>query len=154
MATAIDSAAKRYDLDQDLLKAVIAVESSYKPKAKSPKGAKGPMQLMPATAKEMGVTDRRDISQNIHGGAKYLRHLLDRFGNLEHALAAYNAGPTAVRRYEGVPPYPETQKYIQKVMTYYQGGETDVSGSTPDSKPVVPTETQGVRPGPESRVLP
>ena len=92
-AAAIDSAARLYNLDQDLLKAVIAVESGFRPAAKSPKGAKGPMQLMPATAEEMGVTDRRDISQNIHGGAKYLRQLLDRFGNLEHALAAYNAGP-------------------------------------------------------------
>ncbi|MFH1278949.1 MAG: lytic transglycosylase domain-containing protein [Candidatus Eisenbacteria bacterium] len=110
-------AAKRFDLDPDLLRAVIAEESAGRPGAVSPKGAKGLMQLMDGTAREMGVRDPFDPEQNVFGGARYLRSLLDRFGgDLELAVASYNAGPAAVERHGGVPPYPETERYVEGVI--------------------------------------
>lgn len=110
-------AAKRFDLDPDLIRAVIAQESAGRTDAVSGKGAKGLMQLMDGTAREMGVRDPFDPEQNVHGGARYLRHLLDRFqGNLELALASYNAGPAAVERHGGIPPYPETERYVERVI--------------------------------------
>lgn len=113
----IESAANRYGLDAGLLKAVIDAESSGDPSAVSPKGAMGLMQLMPGTAKALGVSDPFDPEQNIDGGARYLRRLMDQFGEPSLALAAYNAGPGAVKKYGGVPPYPETQSYIQKILS-------------------------------------
>jgi soluble lytic murein transglycosylase-like protein len=109
--------AQRYSLDPRLVAAVIWVESSGDPKAVSKKGARGLMQLMPNTAQKLGVRDVFDPAQNVEGGVRYLRDLLDQHGqDLSLALAAYNAGPTAVARYGGIPPYPETQNYVRKVL--------------------------------------
>lgn len=114
-------------VDETLLHAVILAESAYNPKALSPKGAMGLMQLMPATARRFGVDDAWDPSQNIEGGARYLDFLLDRFDdNRELALAAYNAGEGAVDKYDGIPPYRETQGYVKKVMKFYQDGLGDL----------------------------
>jgi soluble lytic murein transglycosylase len=115
----IDHYADRFHLDSALVKAVIKVESDFDPKVVSNKGAQGLMQLMPATALEMGVSDPFDPSQSIYGGTYYLRQMLNTFhSNLDHALAAYNAGPNAVQRYGGIPPYDETQNYVQRVKKY------------------------------------
>ncbi len=118
----IRAAAERYGLPVPLLKAVMAVESNFNPAAISEKGATGLMQLMPATARDMYVYDINDPAQNIEGGARYLRHLHDQFGNdLVRVLAAYNAGPEAVRRSGGsVPPIRETQEYVSKVLMLYE----------------------------------
>lgn len=113
-------AARAYSVPAELIKAVILVESGMNPKARSPKGAQGLMQLMPGTAAEMGVTDAWDPEQNIMGGAKYLRRQLDTFSDRRLAAAAYNAGPGAVKRHGGVPPYQETQYYVGKVLKYFQ----------------------------------
>lgn len=113
----VSRAAARFDLDPNLLHAVIAQESGGKADAVSPKGAKGLMQLMDGTARAMGVRDPFDAEQNVYGGARYLRTLLDRWeGDVKLALAAYNAGPSAVERHGGVPPYPETENYVRRVM--------------------------------------
>jgi soluble lytic murein transglycosylase-like protein len=115
----IQSAAQRHGIDPALLKALIRAESNFDPDAGSPAGAQGLTQLMPGTAAALGVTDVHDPAQAIEGGAKYLRRQLDAFGGDEtKALAAYNAGPGAVSRYGGVPPYAETQQYVQRVLGY------------------------------------
>lgn len=103
-----------------LVKAVIAAESSFNQLAVSNKGAQGLMQLMPETAAELGVMDAFSADQNVDGGARYLREMLDRYGDLSRAVAAYNAGPTAVDHYRGIPPYPETRDYVKRVLTYYR----------------------------------
>lgn len=116
----IDKYATQNNLDPDFVKAVVKQESGFNPKAKSHCGAMGLMQLMPATAQGLGVTNAFDAEQNIYGGTKYLKGLMDRFGNnKELALAAYNAGPNAVKKYNGVPPYKETQNYVKNVMASY-----------------------------------
>jgi soluble lytic murein transglycosylase-like protein len=116
----INEWAPQYNLDSNLVEAVVAVESNYDRFAVSKKGAQGLMQLIPATAKRFGVRDSFDPAENIRGGIRYLNFLMSYFqGNLEHVLAAYNAGERAVVRYHGVPPYPETQKYIRKVTSVY-----------------------------------
>lgn len=113
-------ACRRYDVNQNLVKAVIRAESAFDPFAVSPKGAMGLMQLMPGTSRDLGVNDPMDPYQNIDGGVRYLRFLLDRFNdNVEFALAAYNAGPENVQKHGGVPPYDETRTYVQRVMDYY-----------------------------------
>lgn len=117
---AITQTAYRYKIDPKLLNAIITVESAYNPGAVSEKGAVGLMQLMPGTAKRYGVADSFDPTENIEGGARYVNDLLDRFSNLNLALAAYNAGEGAVTRYgDQIPPYRETQDYVNKVMQLY-----------------------------------
>ncbi len=112
----IAEAAHAFSLDQELIRAVMQAESSLNPSAVSPVGAQGLMQLMPALSASMGITDPFDPRQNIMGGARYLRELLDRHrGNVELALASYNAGPTAVAKYKAIPPFPETQRYVKKI---------------------------------------
>ena len=114
----ISRAAATYQLSPALLQAVCTTESGGDPLSVSPKGAQGLMQLMPSTSKNLGITDPFNPEQNIMGGAQYLRQQLDRFdGDVPKALAAYNAGPGAVTRYGGVPPYPETQQYVEKVLS-------------------------------------
>ncbi|HET7655778.1 MAG TPA: lytic transglycosylase domain-containing protein [Luteimonas sp.] len=112
----IASAAKEYGVDEAVVRAIIHAESSFNPRAVSRVGAQGLMQLMPATAERFGVSDAFDAAQNIRGGVKYLAWLLKRFdGNLRLAAAGYNAGEGAVDKYDGVPPYKETQRYVQRV---------------------------------------
>ncbi|RDY66439.1 lytic transglycosylase domain-containing protein [Halobacillus trueperi] len=113
----IKKASDRYGVDEKLVRSVVKAESNFDAGVVSHAGAQGLMQLMPATAKGLGVTDPFDPEQNLMGGTKYLRQMLDRYdGNTELALAAYNAGPGNVDKYEGVPPFRETQNYITKIL--------------------------------------
>jgi Transglycosylase SLT domain/Domain of unknown function (DUF4124) len=128
----IRDAAERYGLPFKLVSAVIRAESGFNPRAVSPKGARGLMQLMPTTAATLGVRNSFDPRQNIEGGVRHLRSLIDRFINLPFALAAYNAGEKAVVQYGGIPPYPETQDYVTKVL-YFYGGPVE-GGSTPPTR--------------------
>ncbi|KAF1082786.1 MAG: hypothetical protein GQF41_0553 [Candidatus Rifleibacterium amylolyticum] len=117
----INEAAKTHDLDPYLIKSVIKVESDFDPTVRSSKGAQGLMQLIPSTARLVGCSDAYDPRQNILGGANYLRMMLKRFdGKLDYALAAYNAGPGNVEKYQGIPPFRETQNYVRKVKHYYK----------------------------------
>lgn len=117
----IDEAAQRHGVPQALIKAVIKAESDFDPQAVSGRGALGLMQIMPANLEVLAVTDPFNPHENIMGGVRYLREMLERFGqDLQLALAAYNAGPGAVEQYRMIPPFPETQRYIQKVLHYYR----------------------------------
>lgn len=116
----IKQAAEKYDVDPNLIKAIIKKESSFNPNAVGTRGEQGLMQLMPGTAKDMEVTDRTNPKQNIEGGTKYIKQQLDKHNSLEEALAAYNAGPGNVKKYGGVPPFPKTQQYIKDVLKYYK----------------------------------
>lgn len=118
-----DEAGKQFNVDPALLKSMMLKESSGDPTAVSPKGATGLMQLMPGTAQDLGVTDRTDPRQNIFGGAKYMSGLLDKYKDVPTALAAYNAGPGAVDKHGGIPPYPETQNYVKTISQRYQGNQ-------------------------------
>ncbi len=116
----ISEVSNQHGVPESLISAMIRAESNYNPKAVSAKGAVGLMQLMPETARSLGVRNIYDSYENIEGGTRYLKQLLDKFdGNLIHSLAAYNAGPGAVERYGGVPPYEETNRYIKNVLKYY-----------------------------------
>ncbi len=116
----VSSASNRYGVDPNLVWAVMKVESNFNPEAVSKKGVRGLMQLMPATARQHRVDNIHDPIQNIRGGVRHLRLLLDRFqGNLRLGLAAYNAGTRAVERYRNIPPYSETRKYVRRVLKYY-----------------------------------
>ena len=108
-----------YGVDPALIEAIVEKESAFDSHATSSAGARGLMQLMPQTAAALGVTDSYDAAQNVAAGTRYLRSLLDRFGNVELAVAAYNAGPDAVRRFGGVPPYQETRSYVRNVLASY-----------------------------------
>ncbi len=115
----IQKAARTYGLPPELIRAVIQAESHFQVKAVSSAGAQGLMQLMPGTAKELGVKDPFDIDQNIDGGSRYLKNMLDRFGgDLKSALSAYNAGPGTVEHYHGDVPYPETKQYVERVLKF------------------------------------
>jgi soluble lytic murein transglycosylase-like protein len=127
----IRDAARRSSLDPFLVKAVVSVESNFKSKATSHKGAMGLMQVMPKTAEEKGIQQPYHATNNLMGACDYLRELINRYrGNLEWALAAYNAGPRNVDKYKGIPPFSETQAYVRKVMRLYRGFK-----SSPSSQP-------------------
>jgi soluble lytic murein transglycosylase-like protein len=123
-ASLIETVALRHGIDPALVHAVIEVESNYRASAQSHVGARGLMQVMPSTARELGLTSARalfDPKENLETGVKYLKFLLERFdGDLPTAIAAYNAGPGAVSKYDGIPPYPETQNYVRKVLSNFQ----------------------------------
>jgi len=122
----IEEHASSAELDPKLVQAVIQVESGYNPRALSRKGAMGLMQLMPQTARELAVDDPWDPEQNVRGGTTYLRRMIDRFGDLQLALAAYNAGPEAVVQHSGVPPYAETRDYVRKIFHLFTGEDAEV----------------------------
>jgi soluble lytic murein transglycosylase-like protein len=131
----IASASDVTGVDRDFVRSVIQHESSFDARAVSRKGAQGLMQLMPNTAKQLGVKDSFDPGANIQGGSQYLRDLLVRYnGDAAKALAAYNAGPGAVDRYKGVPPYSETRHYVARVITSYNKRKTQQAGSSGSGK--------------------
>lgn len=134
--------ADQYDMPPDLILSVIKAESGGNPRAKSKAGAMGLMQLMPGTARAMGVSNPMDPRQNIRGGVRYLREMYDRFGDFGKAVAAYNAGPGAVKKYGGTPPYKETQNYVSRVM----GGFTASDGTTAVHDAPMPPAPSAVSP--------
>jgi soluble lytic murein transglycosylase-like protein len=139
LATAFEEASRLHGVDSRLLVAVARRESAFNPRAVSPVGACGVMQLMPATARFLGVRDVFDARENIHGGSRYLRTLLDTFdGDLDLALAAYNAGPGAVQKYRGVPPYRETRAYVAAVRAAYEKSLRE-SAATRSTTPTPPS---------------
>jgi soluble lytic murein transglycosylase-like protein len=127
----IEEASALYGVNSALVKAVIQAESRFNPLAVSPVGAKGLMQLMPMIAKEYGALDPLDAKQNVFAGVKYLSNLLDRYnGNVSMALAGYNAGPTAVKRFRGIPPYRETRGYVRKIQNLIADGVRSAGAAT------------------------
>ena len=121
VATPLERYAERFGIDTRLVRAVVSVESCFDPNAVSRVGARGLMQLMPGTAERLGVSDSFDIQQNLRGGIQYLARMKRRYdGNTSLALAAYNAGPSAVDRHDGIPPYPETRRYVRRVLNRWQ----------------------------------
>ncbi len=135
ISQAVTEASEKYRLPPALILGVIKQESGFKPCAESPCGAQGLMQLMPETAKDLGVKDSLNIEQNIDGGSRYLRQMLDQFGgDTKLALAAYNAGPSNVQKYGDVPPFEETQNYVRSVLSHTQSfGEGSPPVAVPES---------------------
>ena len=129
LAEAIERLARERDLEPRLVQAVVQVESGYNRRARSNKGAIGLMQLMPGTASDLAVSDPWDPEQNLRGGTSYLRQMIDRFGDIELALAAYNAGPEAVAKYGGIPPYEETRNYVRRILHLFDGSDATLDGS-------------------------
>jgi soluble lytic murein transglycosylase-like protein len=145
----IKQAAERYALPITLIDALIRVESNFDPRAISSKGARGLMQLMPGTARLLGVHDVFDVAQNIDGGARHLRALVDRYaGNLAVALAAYNAGAEAVTRHGGIPPFAETRAYIDRVLRL--AGHTNLSPTVRSVNPTQRAANIHATPAPDS----
>lgn len=143
-------------VDARLVQAVMQAESGYNSRAVSRRGALGLMQLMPGTARQLSVAEPFDPEQNIRGGVTYLRQMLDEFGSVDLALAAYNAGPGAVRRHRGVPPFAETRAYVRRVLSLYRGGGVGapliglaLAGGTPQPHAL----TRGAVPSPLQRAL-
>jgi len=148
----VEAAAKRYNMDADLITSVIAVESNFDPKAVSPKNARGLMQLLPETAAQLGVKNIDDPAENIDAGTRYLRDLLQKYNNdIALALAAYNAGPDKVQLYGRVPPYAETISYVRRVKRGYEKSKSAPSAKTPAS-PALPASP--VPPGSLVRIAP
>jgi hypothetical protein len=123
----IQQVARRYEVPAALIKAVVKTESNFQRHAVSSKGAQGLMQLMPGTAADLGVEDAFSPEENLRGGTRYLRAMIDRYGDWKHALAAYNAGPGRVDQYGGIPPYRETREYVERVLHYYRRYDGDSS---------------------------
>jgi len=140
-AAEIQAAASAHGVDPALLAGLVRQESNFNPRAGSPAGAQGLTQLMPGTARGLGVADPLDPAQSLDGGARYLRQMLDQFGgDVTRALAAYNAGPGAVARFGGVPPYAETQSYVRQVQAYaaqYRGASATPAPPTALTAPIV-----------------
>ncbi len=152
-AEPIGRAASRYGVDPALVRAVIAAESNFNPRAVSPKGARGLMQLMPSTARRFGVKDIHDPLQNIEGGVQYLRHLLDLFeGDLVLALAAYNAGEGVVQGRGRVPDYRETREYVDRVLTRYGRGGVG-AGSASAGRKLLPATAPAKQKAPIYRTV-
>jgi soluble lytic murein transglycosylase-like protein len=120
----VEQKADAVGLDPELAKAVVKAESGYNPRAVSPAGAKGLMQLMPSTAESLGVQSILNPEDNVRGGTQYLKSLMDKYHSIPKALAAYNAGPGAVDKYGGIPPYQETQNYVKRVMAFQREYES------------------------------
>lgn len=148
----VEHTAKKHAVDPELVDAVIRAESGYDPAAVSPKGAAGLMQLMPAAAREMGARNRFDLTENLEAGVKLLKRLRERYGDDRLALAAYNAGEGAVRKYNGVPPYRETAEYVRKVEAAYRqrrGAQAAVAAQHGEDEPepvrslLVETDSEG-----------
>ena len=137
--------ARKHSLPSSLLKAVVKTESNFNRWAVSPKGAKGLMQLMPEVCEQYGVTDPFDSEQNIRAGTTYLKDLLGQYHNLTLALAAYNAGPEAVDKHDGVPPYAETRAFIDSVYRYYNHFRRQIDPHAPQFTPIKPSRDQNGR---------
>ena len=115
----IAEASQKYDVSEEIIRGIVRAESGFRPDVTSPAGAQGLMQLMPGTAAELGVNDPFDIKENIDGGVRYFKQMMEQFdGDIKLSLAAYNAGPGTVRRYDGIPPYSETRQYVSKVIRF------------------------------------
>lgn len=153
-APLIDHFAHQQSLEPRLVRAVIQVESGYNPRALSNRGAMGLMQLAPETARDLAVDDPYDPVENLRAGTTYLRRMLDRFSQLELALAAYNAGPTVVDRHRGIPPYSETREYVRRVLSLFRGRDVPLPpagaprGRTPfvvrrDGRLIITTDPPG-----------
>lgn len=134
IADLVEQSAKAHDVDPLLVHSIIQVESNYNPYAVSSKGAEGLMQLMPPTARMLGVNNSFDAGENIEAGVKYLKYLQDLYKDDRLALAAYNAGPAAVDRYKQIPPYPETRQYVDKVGRRYGEARNSAVKTQPSGK--------------------
>jgi soluble lytic murein transglycosylase-like protein len=144
----IAAASRNSGIDPDFLTSLIRQESSFNPRAVSPKGAQGLMQLMPGTAAELGVRDSLDPVQNIRGGTEYLRQLLVKYnGDAQKALAAYNAGPHRVEQYNGVPPYRETRAYVSRIINDYNRKKASAKKNTKQTRTLKSARTSGATTG-------